>query len=174
MISTCHLKAGHNYSYNRPITPFKHSENLQYLTMGVNKPKLHSKNQITLVFNFSLLNSKSFVFLSRTLSVVLQSIKVSPVTLWAEEVWMQMRTGKQRGYLDPRKSERRLEKNTQWISLWYSLSTKHWAYYQIEKDNTCAHGRDMSNEHFQIVRPANFEGTDHLENVSIDINEIGG
>jgi hypothetical protein len=32
----------------------------------------------------------------------------------------------------------------------------------------------MSNEHFQNVRPANLEWTDHLENVCIDINKTGG
>lgn len=65
MISTCQLKAGHNY--NRSITSFKHSENFQYLATRVNKPKLHSKNQITFPSNFSPLNLKYFVFLSRTL-----------------------------------------------------------------------------------------------------------
>jgi hypothetical protein len=89
MIPTCQLKAGHNY--NRPITSFKHSENLQYL-----QRELISQNYIQkirlLSFSTSHLSTQNLLssYLGRyyveakTLSVVLQIIKVSPVKLWAE------------------------------------------------------------------------------------------
>jgi hypothetical protein len=97
--STCQLKAGHKYK--RPIIFFKNTENFQYLATRVNKPKLHLKNQTTFFLSSRLSNQNllsSYLGhhydIAKNLPVVLQSVKVSPVTLWAERGSMQMRTGR--------------------------------------------------------------------------------